>query len=95
MGYRLRPQARRDLSEIIAYLAQRNHVAARKWRDEVFRVFELLGDNPQIGSAHDEVAPDLRMFPLGNYIVLYRVETAGVLVLRVIHASRDWRQKST
>lgn len=95
MGYRLRPKARQDLSDIIAYIADRNPSAARKWRDEIFGVFELLGGSPFIGSAHEEVAPDIRMFPSGNYIVLYRVEEAGVLVLRIIHAARDWRQQST
>jgi toxin ParE1/3/4 len=95
MGYRLRPKARQDLSGIIAYIAAHNPSAAAKWRDEIFRLFELIGSSPLIGSAHDELAPDICVFPSGNYIVLYRVEQVGVLVLRIIHAARDWRQQST
>jgi plasmid stabilization system protein ParE len=31
----------------------------------------------------------LRSFPVGNYIILYRVEHEDVLVLYVMHGSRD------
>jgi toxin ParE1/3/4 len=95
MGYRLRPKARQDLTDIIVYIAVHNPPAARKWRDGMFRIFELLGGNPYIGSAHDEVEPQMRMFPSGNYIVIYRIEGSGILILRVIHAARDWPQRPT
>ncbi len=31
------------------------------------------------------------MFPTGRYIVLYRLDDESIVVLRVIHAARDWR----
>ncbi|WP_373458393.1 type II toxin-antitoxin system RelE/ParE family toxin [Neorhizobium huautlense] len=91
MRFRLRPRARRDISEILAYLAARNPTAARAWREAIFRIFDLLDTNPQMGTAHDDVRRGLRMFPTGRYIVLYRLDDESIVVLRVIHAARDWR----
>ena len=94
MPYRLRPSARKDISDILAYIAVRNPDAARAWRNAMFHILDLLGANPHLGVAHDEVREGLRMFPTGNYIVLYRADRVGILVLRVIHAARDWQTVS-
>jgi plasmid stabilization system protein ParE len=33
--------------------------------------------------------PGLRSFPVGEYIILYRFEGEDVLILHVMHGSRD------
>lgn len=89
MNYRLTPKARRDISAIMSYIGKANPGAALKWRDQLFGVLELLGSNPGAGSSHDEIAPGIRMFPKGNYLVLYRAEEREAVILRVTHAARD------
>jgi hypothetical protein len=38
----------------------------------------------------DGLRPDVRSFPAGDYLILYRVDKKrGVLILRVIHGARD------
>jgi plasmid stabilization system protein ParE len=34
-------------------------------------------------------APGLRNFPVGEYMILYRIEAEDVLILRVLRGSRD------
>jgi hypothetical protein len=37
-----------------------------------------------------DLRPGLRSFPIANYVIFYRVESDGsVLILRVLHGSRD------
>jgi plasmid stabilization system protein ParE len=45
---------------------------------------------PHLGRRRDEdLRPGLRSFPVGEYAIIYRVETEDVLILHVIHGSRD------
>ena len=48
----------------------------------------LLADNPRLGPARPDIAPDLRLFPLRRYLILYRERPEGVEVVRVIHGMR-------
>jgi toxin ParE1/3/4 len=36
-----------------------------------------------MGRARPELAPDLRSFPVGNYVVFYRPMPAGIILVRV------------
>src|SRR5438876_102834 len=51
--------------------------------------FLLLGAYPRIGRRRDDLRPGLRAFPVGDYLVLYRVEGNDVLIQRVVRSSRD------
>jgi toxin ParE1/3/4 len=42
-----------------------------------------------IGRARPELRPDLRSFPYGSYLILYRVINDGVEIVRVVHAARN------
>lgn len=52
--------------------------------------FYLVSIHPYIGRRRDEeLRPGIRSFPVGNYVVLYRVEDVDVFVLRVLHGRRN------
>jgi toxin ParE1/3/4 len=51
--------------------------------------FYLLAAFPHIGRKRDDLRPGLRGFPVGDYVVIYRVENADVLILHVLHGRRD------
>ena len=43
-----------------------------------------------MGRRRDEdLRPGLRSFPVGEYVIIYRVEAEDVLILHVIRGSRD------
>jgi toxin ParE1/3/4 len=43
-----------------------------------------------MGRARDaDLRPGLRSFPVGDFIIVYRIEDGDVLILRVLRGSRD------
>jgi toxin ParE1/3/4 len=67
---------------------------ARRWLDDIALRGRNLGETPGFGVARPDVRPDLRMFPVGNYLILYRPIEAGVEIVRVLHDARRWRALS-
>lgn len=57
--------------------------------DNITARFWLLAQRPHIGRARDDLRPGLRSFPVGDYVILYRIDGKNVLILHVIHGSRD------
>jgi toxin ParE1/3/4 len=49
----------------------------------------LLAEQPNIGRVRDELAKDMRSFPLGRYVIFYVVLPNGIEVVRVLHGARD------
>lgn len=90
MAYRLQPKARTDIRAIISYIGQHNPHAALTWQDSMTELFELLATHPHSGVPYATDKYSVRIVPRGNYVVVYRVRDSGVVILRVIHAARDW-----
>jgi len=91
MGHRLAPQARTDIDEIAYYvLVQSGNVeVADRLIDSLYGRFLLLAKYPQAGRQRDDLLPGLRMFPVGDFVVLYRIEGDDVVIDRVVRGSRD------
>jgi toxin ParE1/3/4 len=84
-------RAANDIDDIWRYIAaesQRTSVADRLV-DAITQRFFILARNKQLGRARDDLRPGLRSFPAGAYIILYRVQNADVLIIRVVHSRRD------
>ena len=90
------PQAKQDLLDIGEYIAQHNSQAAFDFLDELESKFHLLDANPKIGQPCPDLAPDLpsdlRLFPVGNYVIFYRPLDDGIVIYRVLHGRRDLPQ---
>jgi toxin ParE1/3/4 len=84
-----RPRARSDLSEIWDYIAEDNDTRADAFVDLIDQKFQALAGHPHLGRSRDELEEGLRSFPVGRYVVFYRVIPAGVEIVRVLHGSRD------
>ena len=89
MTYRLAGRARRDILKIWEYIAQDNERAADRFIDLLTHYFQLLGDNPRAGRRRDELQPGYRSFPVGEYLILYRIAEPGVCIMHVVHGRRD------
>lgn len=87
--FRLDGDARTDLLSIHAYIARDNLSAADRLLHEFKQKFRLLALNPLLGQERPELAPKLRSFCVGNFVVYYRPAEQGIEVVRVLHAARD------
>ena len=90
MAHRLAPEARVDLDELWFYIASNgNPENADRVVDSLTKRFFLLGMHPRAGRRRDDLRQGLRMFPVSDYVVLYRIEGNDVLIQRVVRGSRD------
>ncbi|MGH9430533.1 MAG: type II toxin-antitoxin system RelE/ParE family toxin [Terriglobia bacterium] len=89
MTYRLTTRARRDVLSIWQHIAADNEPAADRFIDLLVHHFRLLGDSPHAGRRRDELRLGYRSFPVGEYLILYRIMDPGVCIMHVVHARRD------
>lgn len=89
MSFRLLPQAAADIEAIAQHIAADSPGAARRWLGSLERRLVRLGDMPGIGAPRPEVRPDLRLFPSGSYLILYRWIGDDAEVVRVLHGARE------
>jgi toxin ParE1/3/4 len=80
---RRRPQAHRDLIEIWSFIAADNDAAADRMLDRIDEVLRTLGDSPLIGRVRNDLAQNLRSFPVGNYIIYYVPLPNGIELIGV------------
>ena len=84
-----RPLAETDILEIWDYIADDSLAAADRWVDHLDEQFRVLATQPMMGRARDELAPGVRSFPFGRYIVFYVPLDDGIDVVRVLQGARD------
>ena len=81
--------AEADLDEIWAHVAADSPLAAERLIHS-FEAAELrLADFPELAPARDGLRPGLRMWPVGNDLILYRIAPDAVEVMRILHGARD------
>jgi toxin ParE1/3/4 len=85
-------RARADLVEIYAYIVPDNPSAARRMQAVVRARVAGLAEMASMGRA-GRVETTRELVITGTpYVVVYRVATAEVQVLRVLHGARSWPQ---
>ena len=92
MSHRVAPQAEAELDGLWYYVAKESGSIeiADRLIDSITERFLLLARNPRLGRRRDEeLRPGLRSFPVGKYIILYRIEAEDVLILHVVRGSRN------
>src|SRR3989304_10024321 len=87
--YRLSDHARDDLDEIWLYNAADDPTAADRFIDKLIRKIGTLADSPGVGPWRPELAPDLRSFPIGSFLILYRPAPDTIEVIRILSSHRD------
>lgn len=89
MGYRLSPKAVADLTDLIDYIAQDSPAAALRLIERIEKACAMVGDNPLLGPARPEIAPEARAWVVGKYLILYRGLPDGAEIVRVVHGARN------
>jgi len=83
------PQTEIDLTAIWDFIARDNVRAADSLLVRIEAAFNMLAANPLAGRARDDLAPAIRSFPVGNYIIFYLPRSDGIEVVRVLHGRQD------
>ncbi len=79
-----------DLIEIWGYIAKDDPLAADRQLDRIDAACEMLAENPRGGPRREDLARDLRFYPVGNYLIFYAAADDGITVVRVLHGARDY-----
>lgn len=85
-------QSESDIYAIAHYIARENPAAALRLIDTIDEVLNMLARSPGVGQARDDLAPSVRMFPVGKYLIFYREIPDGIELVRALHGARDLRR---
>ena len=88
------PASVADLREIWDYVAEDSIIQADRLLSRFRQKLEHLAKWNTIGRPRPELAPNCRSYPTGKYCIYYQPigEGAGIVLLRLLHSSRDIRQ---
>ncbi len=91
MTYYLSALAEEDLRVAWGYLAdEAGEGRADQMLADVLDRAVMLTRHPRAGRLRADIESGLRSFPVGRYVIYYRVESEEVLLIaRVLHARRD------
>lgn len=92
MPHRLSSRAASDLEEIWIYVATESgsFEIANTLIDSIADRFHLLATYPHAGrERNDDLGQGRRTFPIGEYVIIYRIEKEQAWILRVVHGRRD------
>lgn len=88
--YFLTPSAKRDLDDIFTYISKDNPRAALKLVDALESRCWTLAVRPLLGHTRPDLLlpEDIRVFPVGSYLIVYRPHTKPLQIVRFWHAAR-------
>ena len=89
LALRITEQAESDLAGIWAYIAEDNPARASTFIHQIQERFAPLCQHPEIGPARDMLAPGLRVHFHGKYAIYYTYTKRELIIIRVVHGSRD------
>jgi plasmid stabilization system protein ParE len=88
--YVLSTGAEFDLDEIWEYIALDNIRSADRWIGKLFDAFDALARNPGIGHRREDLTTyPILFWPVGAYLILYRVQTKRIEIVAVTQGARD------
>jgi toxin ParE1/3/4 len=88
--YVLAPDVLQDLQDIWDFIGSDNVLAANKLEDESFEAFEMLAKRPRMGHTRSDLTErDVRFWPVGQYLIVYRSLPNTLQIVAVLHGARD------
>lgn len=86
----LSPLAERDLDGIWEHIATDDPSAADRWLAELEKAMHLLAEMPSLGHTRKDLTrKPLLFWPVGRYLIIYRVGRKPIEVVRIVSAYRD------
>lgn len=92
MSFRLSSAAANDILAIAEQGIQLFGIMqARRYNDDLFRLFEVIAANPRMARERHELSPPMRIHPFKAHLVVYAVDEGGdVFIVRVRHGHEEW-----
>lgn len=88
--FRLSEPAIRDIEQIADYIARESGLAqADRFLTKLDAKLAKIAQFPNLGRQRNEVLPELRSFPIEQYLILYIPANQAVDILRVVSGYRD------
>lgn len=89
--YTIAPLAQADLDGVWEYIGITNDNPDAAWRqiEAIYERLVLLATYPLMGELREDLAPGLRSFVSGSYVIFYQPTNYGIDVFGVIHGARD------
>lgn len=88
--YELSEAAATDIEDILdRSVADFGPVQTERYYDSLKRCLELLGENPGMGGAADDLRSGYRRFAHQSHVIFYRASGRGILVVRILHRRMD------
>jgi toxin ParE1/3/4 len=82
--------ARKDLRGILLHSKQQCGARQRDdYKRDLDRAFDALRANPEMGRPRPDVGSGVRSFVVRRHLILYRVSSDTIRVLRVLHQRMD------
>ena len=90
-AFRKALRAERDLEVIWDYISANNPEAAERCLRQIDAQFHKLARSPFIGRDRKDLAPRLRSFAVGNYVIFYQALAGsdGVEIVRELEGHRN------
>lgn len=91
VNLRLRPESEQDLADAAIWYEEQREELGNQFLDETLSVFSVISETPLLfPTVHRNIRRALlHRFPFGVY---YRVESDEIVVLAVMHGSRNPRR---
>lgn len=91
MAYRLSRKAEEDLTALFITGAQQFGLAqAEHYFTKLEQTLAHLARFPRVARERAEINPPVRVHPHQSHLVIYLIEGADILILRIRHAHEDW-----
>lgn len=91
-GFKLHPEAARDITDIWELIAEDNPQAARRVREDILESIRKLVPFPHQGHKRpDLTSRALRFHTIRDYLIAYAPEEKPLLVIAVLHGRRSPR----
>jgi plasmid stabilization system protein ParE len=88
--FRLTPEARADLREILLDIATDTPDAAERLRSEFYEALQRLAQAPGLGHYHEELLDGrYRFWNFYSYVVCYLWQKKPIQIIAVVHGARD------
>ncbi|NNA07978.1 type II toxin-antitoxin system RelE/ParE family toxin [Pseudomonas lundensis] len=93
MKLQISPRAARDLQEIALYIVQDNPQRAMSFIGELRERCLRVAESPLAYRSRRELGTNLRSCTYGRYVLFFECTDQTVIIVRVLHASRDLHQQ--
>lgn len=89
-NYKLTEAAKKDLREISEYTKETwGRKQEKAYREIIRAALRVIEKNPKIGLKREELAEEIRSFPIGHHIAYYIERKGNIEVARILHPAMD------